>query len=93
MPGAALPARLTLQNATETLRELSAAAAAAAAADSVELRLDAGALRSFDSSAIAVLLELRRQLLASGKTLVVDNWPQRLQGLVALYGVGELLHP
>lgn len=90
MPDAALPARLTLQGATETLNELSAQAARSQAP---AWRLDAGALATFDSSAIAVLLELRRQLLAQGRSLAVDNWPERLKALVALYGVGELLHP
>jgi phospholipid transport system transporter-binding protein len=37
------------------------------------------------------LLELRRRLLAQGKSLELKNPPQRLRDLVALYGVGELL--
>lgn len=53
--------------------------------------LDAQSMRVFDSSAVAVLLELRRTLLAQGKTLQMCRIPQRLQDLVALYGVSELL--
>ncbi|MGI9217607.1 MAG: STAS domain-containing protein, partial [Hydrogenophaga sp.] len=44
-----------------------------------------------DSSAVAVLLELRRELQQQGKALRLHNGPQRLRDLVALYGVQELL--
>lgn len=85
---AALPDRLTLENAGDTLQRL---APIVTAAPGPVVQLDASALQNFDSSAIALLLELRRRLLEQGKTLQVVSWPQRLQGLVALYGVGELL--
>ena len=39
----------------------------------------------------AVLLELRNALIRQGKTLQVSRMPQRLQALVTLYGVAELL--
>jgi phospholipid transport system transporter-binding protein len=48
-------------------------------------------LRHFDSSAVAVLLELRRELQQQGRTLQVRQWPPRLQDLVRVYGVQELL--
>jgi phospholipid transport system transporter-binding protein len=44
----------------------------------------------FDTSAVAVLLELRNGLLGDGKSLQVVGMPQRLRSLVALFGVGEL---
>ena len=47
--------------------------------------------RQFDSSALAVLLECRREALALGKTFAVAGMPARLRELAALYGVGELL--
>ena len=56
-------------------------------------RFDAASLRVFDSSAVAVLLELRRLLRAEGKTLQVRHWPRRLESLMGLYGVNELLAP
>jgi phospholipid transport system transporter-binding protein len=84
----ALPERLTLDNAAPTLHQLGQRLSAT---PGPVVALDAAALQGFDSSAIAVLLELRRQGLAQGKTLHVQNWPERLQGLVALYGVDELL--
>jgi phospholipid transport system transporter-binding protein len=52
---------------------------------------DASALRRFDSSALAVLLECRREALTLGKTFAVSQMHPRLRALAALYGVGELL--
>jgi phospholipid transport system transporter-binding protein len=52
---------------------------------------DAGALAHFDSSALAVLLECRREAMALGKTFAVARLPARLRELAALYGVAELL--
>lgn len=86
---AALPGQLTLHTAGQALGQLSEALAKQPGPC---VTLDAQALRVFDSSAVAVLLELRRDLLAQGKTLRVKHWPQRLEALVTLYGVSELLH-
>lgn len=83
-----MPEQLTLQGAAQTLvrlKQLLAQQAGPAVA------LDAAPLRVFDTSAVAVLLELRNGLLAEGKALQVLRMPERLQALVALYGVGELL--
>jgi phospholipid transport system transporter-binding protein len=52
---------------------------------------DASGLRKFDSSALAVLLEARREALALGKTFAVHQLPGRLRELATLYGVSELL--
>lgn len=84
----ALPERLTLAEADQTLARLGDALSRQPGA-SVEI--DAGALRVFDSSALAVLLELRRRLVAQGKALRVNGWPGRLEELASLYGVRELL--
>jgi phospholipid transport system transporter-binding protein len=85
---AALPERLTLEQAVPTLAQMRSALLAQPGPVAV---LDAGALRECDSSAVAVLLELRRELQQQGKTLQLQNGPQRLRDLVALYGVQELL--
>lgn len=53
--------------------------------------VDAGALDKFDSAALAVLLELRRQTLVLGKRLVIHALPGRLRDLAGLYGIAELL--
>ena len=52
---------------------------------------DASALSHFDSSALAVLLDCRREALALGKTFTVSKLPPRLRELAALYGVSDLL--
>lgn len=85
---ASLPERLTLEQAVPTLAQLRGALLAQPGPAAV---LDASALRECDSSAVAVLLELRRELQQQGKTLQLHNGPQRLRDLVALYGVQELL--
>jgi phospholipid transport system transporter-binding protein len=55
--------------------------------------VDAKPLQVFDSSALAVLLECRREALALGKTFAVANMPPRLRELAGVYGVAELLEP
>lgn len=53
--------------------------------------VDARALSRFDSAALAVLLECRRQTLALGKRFSVLGLPARLDDLATLYGIVELL--
>jgi len=55
--------------------------------------VDAGSLQHFDSSALAVLLEFRRESLALGKQFVIRGLTPRLADLAKLYGVDELLMP
>lgn len=83
-----LPERLTLADADQTLARLDGELAQLADATVV---VNAGSLQVFDSSALAVLLELRRRLMAQGRTLRVNGWPRRLEDLAALYGVRDLL--
>lgn len=52
---------------------------------------DASGLLKFDSSAIAVLLQCRRESQIQGKSFSVRGLPERLRSLAALYGVAELL--
>ncbi|MDR2128306.1 MAG: STAS domain-containing protein [Burkholderiaceae bacterium] len=58
-----------------------------------QIVVDASALEKFDSSALAVLLECRRDGLAVGKTFAVQGMPPRLRDLAILYGVASLLPP
>ncbi len=81
-----LPERLTQVEAAECLARLSRQMR-----DGAGWSLDASALADFDSSALAVLLALQREARAAGTTLRVAGMSDRLQELVALYGVGELL--
>lgn len=82
----ALPASLTLADARATLARLGPLLAAADAPV-----LDASALQQLDSSAVALLLECRRQAAARGRTLRVTGAPPKLAQLAQLYGVAELL--
>ena len=52
---------------------------------------DAGGLQRFDSSALAVLLEVRREAASLGKTFSISRMPARLRELATLYGVAQLL--
>lgn len=53
--------------------------------------VDASALAQFDSSALAVLLECRRESSALGRGFAVKGLPPRLRELASLYGVAGLL--
>ena len=53
--------------------------------------VDAQGLRVLDSSAVAVLLALRRELQAAGRSFSLRHPPARLNELLSLYGVSDLL--
>lgn len=83
-----LPETLTAAEAEDVLR---LARQAVARETGAELQVDAGALRRFDSSALAVLLETRRLAAAWGKGCQVRGLPPALVELAGLYGVDGLL--
>jgi phospholipid transport system transporter-binding protein len=83
-----LPKELTQVQATACLRMLVQGLRSQSGSEVV---VDASALDRFDSAALAVLLEFRRETLAAGKRFQVRGLPARLGDLAALYGVVELL--
>jgi phospholipid transport system transporter-binding protein len=83
-----LPAALTHSQATACCRMLAQALRSDPGKEAVA---DASGLREFDSSALAVLLECRREALALGKTFLVHQLHPRLRALATLYGVADLL--
>jgi len=83
-----LPARLTHEQAGPCARML---AQALQSQPESAIVADASALTQFDSSALAVLLECRREALVLGKSFSVSHLPARLRELAALYGVASLL--
>ena len=88
------PAALRLPRSLthELASSISAAAAQAVQLSGVDaLTVDASALAQFDSSALAVLLDCRRQALAAGRSFTVTGAPQQLIQLANLYGVTELI--
>jgi phospholipid transport system transporter-binding protein len=83
-----LPDELTHGQAQACCRMLAQALRSEPGAQAVA---DASALRRFDSSALAVLLDCRREALAVGKSFAVSGMHARLRALATLYGVAELL--
>lgn len=85
-----LPATLTHDQAAACTRMLGQAIRALGDGQAVA---DASGLERFDSSALAVLLECRREALSHGKGFAVRQLPPRLRALALLYGVDGLLPP
>ena len=85
-----LPKELTQAQATACLRMLVQGLPLQSGPDVV---VDASGLSRFDSSALAVLLEFRRETLALGKRLSIQSLPSRLGDLAKLYGIDALLAP
>ena len=85
----ALPARLTIGEASATLAQLQQALAAVPTGTAPVV--DASALQALDTSAVAVLLECRRAAQARGTPLSVQGAPAKLADLARLYGVDGLL--
>jgi phospholipid transport system transporter-binding protein len=81
-----LPERLTLANAQAVLEQLRTPMIAA---DAVEVF--ASPLKQFDTSALAVMLELRREAQLRGLSLHWVQTPEPLVSLAQLYGVEALL--
>ena len=55
------------------------------------LTIDLSAITGVDSSAVALLLEWRRQAAERGKRLEYVNLPANLLALAELYGVADLI--
>ena len=84
-----LPATLTANEAKVTLRMLQQALQSERADEPVVV--DAGSLVHFDSSALAVLLEVDRLAGAWGRTFAVRSAPPKLAALAKLYGIDAVL--
>jgi phospholipid transport system transporter-binding protein len=84
----ALPAKLNIAEAGAALAALVPQVAQSVNGGGAVV-VDASALEDFDSSAIATLLELRRQ--AKGRAFGVSGAPKAMVELATLYGVAELL--
>lgn len=82
----ALPAKVTAENTPALLVQLERALGSAP-----HIQIDCAALTQFDSSAVSLLLAIRRRALATGKLLVIQNPSANLRKLAGLYGVDDLL--
>ncbi len=85
-----LPATLTLAQARAAWEQLAQAGPRDAAAAPM-FSVDATALREFDTAALALLLQARRQAQAEGRGFEVAGAPHKLVQLARLYGVDGLL--
>ena len=83
-----LPAQITHRQATACLSMLKHGLRARRDPD---VTVDARALTVFDSSALAVLLECRREALSENKKFEVQGMSPALTAMAALYGVQALL--
>jgi len=60
--------------------------------DREDLTIDLGQITQVDSSAVSVLLQWEREALRRNRQIRFENVPQKLQSLIRLYGVSELIH-
>jgi phospholipid transport system transporter-binding protein len=88
MQALALPSLLTHNQAATCAQTL---AADIRAETSDKVIIDASALTRFDSSALAVLLQCRREAVALGKGLTIHGLPAKLRELAGLYGIQALI--
>lgn len=89
-----LPQQLTHENvgvALQSSLDRIQSVATSATPRHTALQVDASALERFDSSALALLLALRRKAHALQWQFAVICLPQGLQALAHVYGVGSLL--
>ena len=84
-----LPATLSAREARDTLRMLKQTLEQERGEGAVVV--DAGPLQRFDSSALAVLLEIDRLAQAWGREFAIRSAPAKLAALAKLYGVDALL--
>jgi phospholipid transport system transporter-binding protein len=87
----ALEGALSFETLPDVLRASEAYTARADLPD--RLTIDFAGVGAIDSSAVALLLEWRRQAQRLGKRLEFANLPANLVALATLYGVEELIQP
>jgi ABC-type transporter Mla MlaB component len=87
----ALDGALSFETLPEVLRASEEYATRADLPD--RLTIDFAGIDAIDSSAVALLLEWRRQAAGRGKKLDFVNLPANLVALATLYGVEHLIQP
>jgi phospholipid transport system transporter-binding protein len=60
--------------------------------DRDDLIIDLGQVISVDSSAVSMLLQWEREARRRNRQICFENVPPKLQSLIRLYGVSELIH-
>lgn len=88
-----LPDEVTFENApqcSQILQKQLLTACDTGAVDEV-VTIDASAVKKFDSSALAVLLQCRRDAYNKKRTIAIKGMPKKLRELSHLYGVDQLI--
>ena len=80
-----------LETKLNTATASATAATPATASITAAVVMDASALQTLDSAALAVLLQCRRLALQSGRTFQITGAAPKLRQLAQLYGVDSLL--
>ena len=88
-PSLEFPQRVDHANASMVLADLTHRLQQAD--DGAPVTLGLRNLTHFDSSALSVLLALKRHAVASGQSLEITDWPIKLLDLVEAYGVKAAL--
>ena len=88
-PSLEFPQRVDHANASMVLADLTHRLQQAGGGTPVVLGLNA--LAHFDSSALSVLLALKRHAITSGQPLQITEWPNKLLDLVEAYGLKAAL--
>ena len=86
-----LPAKITHQEAQGVLARFQDRLNNLKAAQDKTFEIDASALTVFNSSALAVLLGLKRELHMKGLEMKVQHLSEPLQNLAKVYGVDHFL--
>lgn len=91
-PALSLPSQLTFADAKACAQQLEKNIQSVALQSSAQsITLDASQVERFDSSALAVLMQLRRHVIKKQYTgIMVKNMPPKLRALTKLYGVAPL---
>ena len=88
-PSLEFPQRVDHANASTVLADLTNRLQQVG--DGAPVVLGLKALAHFDSSALSVLLALRRHAVTSGQSLQITEWPHKLLYLVEAYGLKAAL--
>ena len=87
-----LPAQILLANATRCSAELKGELLAnTRSSEPAQVVLDAQKVEEFDSSALSVLMQFKRDASAQNAEVQIVNLSPQLLELAGLYGVTELL--
>jgi phospholipid transport system transporter-binding protein len=84
----ALPASVTMDDASAALRSIESALSEAGGGG---IQIDAAALSEVDTAAVALLLQAQRLTRSRGQAATLVNPPDKLLALARLYGVESLL--